>query len=238
MTGHFIDYTGQPEKISSAWLVTFADLIALLLAFFVMMYAAQKVEYGQWQAMVQSLSRSLNTDAGGTVDAPSSKQNIQLRNPRQGADIAYLEALFNGRRATEPALEGVIIQPHDDTLVITLPSAVMFESGRTDLAPGAAKRITAIAALLHNVSNRIDVYGHSDPTLLISERFESNRALSLARAEAVVALIRAAGYARRIGAFGLGATRYGDLAAVEPESRRLNLARRVDIIVQPARERR
>lgn len=238
MTGPFTDYTGQPAKISSAWLVTFADLIALLLAFFVMIYAAQKVEYGQWQAMVQSLSRSLNTDAGGTVDTPSSKQNVRLRNPRQGADIAYLETLFNGRRATEPALEGVIIQPQDDTLVITLPSAAMFESGRTELAPGAKKRIAAIAALLHNVSNRIDVYGHSDPAPLIGQRYESNRELSLARAEVVAELIRAAGYARRIGAFGLGATRYGDLAAVKPESWRLDLARRVDIIVQPARERR
>jgi chemotaxis protein MotB len=238
MISRFPNGRQQSSEISHAWLVTFADLIALLLAFFVMIYAAQKVEYGQWQAMVQSLSRSLSTESGESLKTPSSDENLKPRNPRPGADIVYLEALFNGRRSTEPAFAGVIIQPHDDTLVITLPAAVMFQPGRADPTAGAKKRIAAIADLLHNVSNRIDVYGHSDPAPPKSTRFESNRELSLARAEMVAVLMRQAGYARRIGAFGLGATRYGDLTEIEPESRRINLARRVDIVVQPARERR
>ena len=69
-------YPARTVTARSNWLVTFADLIALVLAFFVMMYATHRVEQGDWQAMVKSLSQSLNAQAdvqempAATADKP------------------------------------------------------------------------------------------------------------------------------------------------------------------------
>jgi flagellar motor protein MotB len=101
----------------------------------------------------------------------------------------------------------------------------------------AEAAIVALAAVLRNVGNRIDVFGHTDPEPVSGARFPSNRALSLARARTVMRMLHDAGYGRRIAAFGLGDTRFGDLARVEPRERRYQLARRVDIVVRPSRER-
>jgi hypothetical protein len=50
-------------------------------------------------------------------------------------------------------------------------------------------------------------------------------------------MLREAGYIRRVAAYGVADSRYADLAAIEPVERRNRIARRVDIVVRPARER-
>lgn len=230
----------QPETnatVGSGWLVTFADLVALVLAFFVMMYATQRVENGSWQAMVQSLSRSLKFDPDA-LDTPNADRNVAFRSRPQAIELAYLEALLSNLRQSEPALAGIVMHRLDDRLIIALPGNLLFYPGRVDPVPGAAKRIAALANLLRNISNRIDIFGYTDPSPVPGQLFESNWELSLARAETIAALMRADGYSRKVGAFGLADTRFEDLAGISSRSRRLQLSRRVDIVVRAVRERR
>jgi chemotaxis protein MotB len=230
----------QPETPYAAgpgWLVTFADLIALVLAFFVMMYAAQRVENGSWQAMIQSLSRSLKVEPS-TLEIPAAPRNVELSNQPQAIDLAYLEALLNDVRASEPALADIVTHRLEDRLIIALPGDLLFQPGRVDPVSGAAQRIAVLANLLRNISNRVDVFGHTDPSPVPGQLFESNWELSLARAETIAAMMRAAGYPRRLGAFGLADTRFEDLAGISSRARKLQLSRRVDIVVRTVRERR
>lgn len=230
----------QPETDSAGgpgWLVTFADLVALVLAFFVMMYATQRVEDGNWQAMIQSLSRSLKVEPTA-LEAPSASRNVALRTQPQAIELAYLEALLNNVRDSEPALAGIVMHRLEDRLIVALPGDLLFYPGRADPMAGAAERIAVLASLLRNVSNRVDVFGHTDPSPVAGHIFESNWELSLARAETVAALLRAAGYPRPVGAFGLADTRFEDLAAIGSPAAKLRLARRVDLVVRSVRERR
>jgi chemotaxis protein MotB len=226
------------EPGGPAWLVTFADVIALLLAFFVMLYSTQRVENGNWQALVESLSQSLHVEKPSELAKPAADENAKLLNRRKGAALSYLETLFRALRKTEPALAGVILQQQEDRLFISFPADLLFASGRADPISAAGERIKVVANLLRNVSNRVDVFGHTDPSPVSGEIFESNWELSLARAEAVAGMMKSAGYGRRIGAFGLGDSRFGDLLSIKPKSRQLRLARRVDLVVRPVREDR
>lgn len=229
----------QPEPNSGrpAWLLSFADLVALMLAFFVMMYATQRVEDGNWQAMAQSLSRSLKVEPASS-DSPSARRNTSLRNQPEAIDLAYLEALLNNIRDSEPALAGMVMHRLEDRLIVALPGDLLFHPGKADPVSGAAGRIAVLANLFRNVSNRVDLFGHTDPSPVSGNTFASNWELSLARAEAVAAMMRAAGYPRPIGAFGVADTRFEDLAAVSSRAAKLQLARRVDIVVRTAKERR
>ena len=228
----------SPEHSAAAranWLVTFADLIALVLAFFVMMYATQRVEQGDWQAMVKSLSQSLNTQSDAQ-DKPAAAKNVSLINRPGAIELSYLEALLRSLQQSEPVLSEILLHRLDDRLIIAFPGDLLFHPGRADPVDGAAHRVAVLANVLRNVSNRIDVFGHTDPSPVAGHVFESNWELSLARAETVAEMLQTAGYPRKLGAFGLADTRFEDLAEIKSRSRKLKLARRVDIVIRPIRE--
>lgn len=225
----------QTASTRSTWLVTFADLIALVLAFFVMMYATQRVEEGHWQAMVKSLSQSLSTQTD-VQERPSATQNVQLLNRPGAIELPYLEALLKGLQQREPLLAKILLHRLDDRLIIAFPGDLLFRPGRADPIDGAAQRIAVLANVLQNVSNRVDVFGHTDPSPVTNGVFESNWELSLARAGTVVDMLKTAGYPRKLGAFGLADTRFEDLVKIKSRSWKQKLARRVDIVVRPIRE--
>ena len=228
----------QAPGMGPAWLLTFADLVALLLAFFVMMYATQRVEQGDWQALIKSLSQSLKTERPREAPSPSAPENLRLLARSQAIELTYLETLLEGLRREEPALENVLFHRLDDRLIIALPADLLFRPGAAEPVPAARERVRDLALILRNISNRIDVYGHTDPTPVGKGGvYASNWDLSLARARSVASMLREAGYQRRLAAFGLAASRFAELAAVEPPARRHMLARRVDIVVRDRRER-
>ena len=228
-------YQAHAVSARSNWLVTFADLIALVLAFFVMMYATHRVEQGDWQSMVKSLSQSLNAQAD-IQGKPTATRNVRLINRPAAMELAYLEALLKGLQQSEPLLSKILLHRLDDRLTIALPGNLLFHPGRADPVDGAAQRIAVLANVLRNVSNRIDVFGHTDPSPVVGHVFESNWELSLARAETVANMLQTAGYPRKLDAFGLADTRFEDLAEISSPSRKLKLGRRVDIVVRPVRE--
>jgi len=228
-------YAARTDAERSTWLITFADLIALVLAFFVMMYATHRVEQGDWQAMVKSLSQSLKTSTE-VAEKPAEPENVRLINRPRAMALAYFEALLRDLQKSEPLLYDIRLHRLDDRLIIAVPGNLLFLPGRADPVDDAARRIAVLANILRNVSNRIDVFGHTDPSPVAGQVFESNWELSLARAETVADMLRSSGYPRKVGAFGLADTRFEDLAEISSLSRKLQLARRVDIIVRPVRE--
>jgi len=220
---------------SASWLIIFSDVVALLLAFFVMMYATQKIQTGGWQAMVQSLSHSLRIDRLQAKRAAAVK-NVEQRDLPPAIDLAYLENLIEGMRNSDVALADVVMTREDDRLIIAIPGDLLFDAGRADPTPRALPRVRLFAEMFRNLSNRIDVLGHADSRLVSGQVFESNRELSLARAETVTEMLRGAGYRRRVGAFGMGDAYYADLAGIDSPETRDRFARRVDIIVRPEAE--
>lgn len=220
---------------SANWLIIFSDVVALMLAFFVMLYATQKVETGGWQAMVQSLSQSLRVDRLQARHA-SADQNVEQRDLPPAIDLSYLQTLIEGMRESDTALTEIVMTREDDRLIIAIPGDLLFDAGRADPTPRAEPRIRLFAELFGNLSNRIDVLGHADSRPVSGQVFESNRELSLARAETVAEMLRGAGYQRRVGAFGMGDAFYADLAGFASPETRDRFARRVDIIVRPEAE--
>lgn len=214
------------------WLVIFADLIALLLAFFVLLYAMQRVQYGAWEAVVESLSRNLHPKPAIELPKPAVDENVSALVRSKAIDLSYLEVLLRSRRESESALAGIMLRRVENQLVIVLPGDLVFMPGKATPVAAAMPKLLELASVLRNINNHIEVRGHSDPTPVDNEQFRSNWELSLARAVAVADRLRAFGYPRPIATFGFADTRFGDVASVEPRARRLNLARRVDIVIR------
>jgi chemotaxis protein MotB len=222
-----------PER--PAWLVSFADLIALMLAFFVLLYAMQRVEHQGWEGLIQSLSRTLRPDLSHQMRQPPVDENVETVRRSRAINLAYLEALLRGHQAEDGVLEGTLLRRRDENLVIMLPGDLLFQPGAAVPIAAAGARLSGLASVLRNFTNRIDIYGHSDPGPLRNPRFTSRWELSLARAEVVAGQLRKFGYRRPIVVFGLADTRFAELAPIRSATRRDRLARRIDIVVRPTR---
>ena len=218
------------------WLVSFADLVALLLAFFVMLFATQRVERLPWEALITSLSRSLNPKQVERTPEPSEERNVRQLSARRAVDLHYLEKLLHGKVADEPALREILIRSGEAQLTIELPADSIFPPGSAILTDGARRVIFSLAGILRNIGNRVDVHGHTDPSPVRGTRHASNWELSIARSTAVADELHRAGYHRKISALGYADTKFLDVAGFGAETRAFSAARRVEVIIRPTRQ--
>ena len=225
--------TGRP-----VWLVTFADLVALLIAFFVMMFATQKVDTGKWESLIQTFSQRLNPAQTVIIARPTADLNIDRLSPVRAIDLGYLEKVIRDKTKIEPDLAGLALFRFDDRLAIALPAELLFAQGRADIETAARPILFTLAGMLGTIGNRIDVTGHADPTPIRAGPFRSNWQLSIARAVSVANELRRAGYHRPLSPSGYGDTRFVDLPPGLSNLEQAALARRVDIVIWPTRDLR
>lgn len=215
------------------WLVTFTDLVALLLAFFVMLFATQKVETVKWSALVDSLSRSLRPSVTKSVQDRFADRNVDQSVARRAIDLSYLELVLRAKIGAESGLQGVLLHKYSDRLVIALSADHLFPVGGAEPTVAAKSTLFLLAGVLRNIGNRLEVYGHTDPAPVSASLYPSNWELSIARADAVARTLRKSGYQRDLSALGFAASRFSDIRGVGSRTRAYGLARRVDIVVYP-----
>lgn len=223
---------GNPQ----AWMVTFTDLVALMLTFFVMLYAMSTVEQQRWQSLVNSLADQLNAVGQQPLAVPEVHRDMPAETPTPGTDLDYLSGLLRGQLLTVPPLDRAVLRREPDRLLVSLPANLLFPPDGADLDARAAQAVFALGGVLRNLPNRIEVVGHADPRPPGPD-FASNWELSLLRARAIGAALVRAGYVGAVVARGYGSGRYGSLPADWAPEKRRALARRVDVVIhESARE--
>jgi chemotaxis protein MotB len=210
------------------WMVAYADMITLLFACFVSLYAtrltfiAPTTEARAGRLPGADLSR---TD-GGRVPLPATGA---------GVDAGLWQALQHvvARAADLGALE---LSADTRGVVISLPEAGSFPVGNADMSPAAERVILDLASVLRSVPNAVRIEGHTDDVPVHTASFTSNWDLSTARATRVVQFFIARGglVPLRLSAAGYGEFR-PRTSNDSPEGRARN--RRVDIVIlSPATE--
>lgn len=219
--------SGQGEQ---AWLVTFTDLVALLITFFVMLFAMSQVEERKWQNLTDALSRNLSLVRDITVALPVEDLDIDTVEFLPGTDLDYLALLLEQHMASEAVLAGGALRRQDDRIVMSLPGELLFAPNSATLSEEGARAAFALTSVLRNLENRIEVTGSADPTRP-GGGFRSNWELSLARAARVATLLSDSGYRRPVVTRGLGDSRFGQLSQDLVPAQRRALGRRVDITI-------
>ena len=213
-----------------AWMVSFTDLIALMLTFFVMLFAMSKVEQRKWQNLTDALSEHLNAVREVPAALPTEQLGIDHVRLLSGTDLDYLAALLSQNMAAAPLLGSGVLTRLGDRIVIALPGDLLFAPGSSELAASGQDALAALGGLLRHVGNRIEVTGHADPRKPVGG-FVSNWDLSLARALRVASLLQRFGYRGEVVARGFGDSRFAALSPRLDPARRLQLGRRVELVV-------
>tara|TARA_R110002096_G_scaffold435927_1_gene664305 strand:+ start:69861 stop:70565 length:705 start_codon:yes stop_codon:yes gene_type:complete len=221
----------QSKSDPNSWMVIFADLLALLLTFFVLMFSMSSVQVAEWQAMVTSLSENLNPERAKIQDIDWNKIDEALTFEETALSLDYLKNIFEEKLSHDPILTRSTVTVLDDRLAISLPADLIFELGQAELAPDARSAMLELGEALRSIDNEVMVVGHSDLEPISGRIYPTNWELSLVRALSISELIRSGGYRGKIEAFGNGSSRFGDLDETIPLDERYHLARRVDVII-------
>lgn len=188
---------------SMRWLLTYADMITLLLAFFVILYSISKVDAKKYREVATSLRGAFGSaspypistaDGGGEQLLPKPDQLLGIvERLRQSLG----EELDAGRIQIERDAAGILLRFQD---------AIFFERGKAELTTEARRILDKVAAVISDLPNAIEAEGHTDTLPIRSAQFPSNWELSVARATAVVRhLLEAHGISPlRLAARGLG----------------------------------
>jgi chemotaxis protein MotB len=230
------------------WLVSYADFITLLFAFFVVLYAFAKADQKrqiQVSTAIDSAFRSLSiapaltriTPANATMQsdvsaAPSYRATELVSAKKVQADLEHMRQDLQRRLSVQIAHRAVSIELGSDGLVISLREAGFFDSGSAIPHPETEATLRQIAEALAASPYDVRVEGHTDTMPIHNAEFDSNWELSSARAVRIARLLlemhtipsqqlSAAGYAE-----------YHPVASNDTADGRAE-NRRVDLVVMP-----
>jgi chemotaxis protein MotB len=240
----------KPHANHERWLVSYADFITLMFAFFVVMYATSKADVKKQVQMAESIDSAFRT-LGLFQDKPTKNGAAGLAHNKEGPivpmnvvmgdelmappavkeDLQKLKERLSGMLSNQIAEHIVSMRIGRDGLVISLREAGFYDSGSAVVHPSSLPTLNKIAGALASSPYDIRIEGHTDNVPIHTEQFDSNWELSTTRATRLTRIFVADGFA----SYRMSASGYAEFHPVAPndtaEGRAQN--RRVDIIVLP-----
>ncbi len=222
---------------SPIWLLSFGDVTALMLTFFVMLFSMSHLQTEKWDAIVSLIS---TTERPERVDKPKpvSEKNIASVTFFNALPVDYLMRILKEKFARDAVLSSAPVSGLDGQVIISLPAAAFFAAGSDKLQEEGGETLSRLAGVLLQFGNQVNIQAHTTPDPPArpqdgGERFGSNWALSLARAMTVASGLEEAGYQAMPTVLGLGDSRFRFLDQRLPEAERYRLADRIDIVILP-----
>jgi chemotaxis protein MotB len=217
-----------PQDNPERWLLTYADLITLLLAFFIVMYSMSRIDAKRFGKVSQALHGILK---GGPSVIHHPRETVNTGHGLLNTgDLNMLQTQFSNDIEQLGRKGDINTEMNERGLVIHIMESAMFDEGSAFLKPKALEILDLVSADIIGMPNHVRVEGHTDNRPIHNADFPSNWELSTARATTVVRyLIERHGFpANKISAVG-----YSEYRPYVPnnsiENRALN--RRVDIVV-------
>ena len=240
----------RPRVNHERWLVSYADFITLMFAFFVVMYATSKADTKKQAQMADSIDSAFRTlglfqqnptknGAAGLAhnqESPITPINIVMGDelmapPAIKMDLEKIKDRLSGMLSNQIADHTVSMKIGRDGLVISLREVGFYDSGAAVVHPSSLPILNKIATALAGTPYDIRIEGHTDNIPIHTEQFDSNWELSTTRATRLTRIFVADNFAP----YRMSASGYAEFHPVAPndtpEGRAQN--RRVDIIVLP-----
>lgn len=184
------------------WLISYADFITLLFAFFVVMYAISVVNEGKYRVFSDALGSAFGGRAAPNAGAEALPVNplatiaARRRTEALRRERERLTTLARDLTSTLAPLvkEGKVrVTQNSRGVSVEINASVLFDSGDATLTPNSKEALLALAVLLRNDQHALQVEGHTDNAPIRSPLFPSNWELSAVRASSVVRLFAEAG---------------------------------------------
>lgn len=223
-----------PRKMKSdaRWLITFADLAAVMVAFFVLIFAMAEVDSSKWDGATAAFDRQFRIAEESVTPRPVETANITQRVAETGLDLRYLERVVRENLNDHEALRDVRMEVSPDQLVLDFPGTLVFATGRVGVTASGREALFALGGMFAGVENQVAVIGQAIPKQTVDGQSDISWEVSLARAARVARALRSAGYDRPIQLQGRSGSRFSGPVPVFPAQSHSTSVSRMEIIVR------
>ncbi len=173
------------------WLLTYADLITLLLGFFVVLYTVSQISAARYKSVTRALQGAFGH---GRVAAVHTDAMIPpIRVTRQMLSDTLTNAIDFALLDQPELRSAVTLVPQLDGIALRFQDRILFDLGEAKVKPEAEKLLLSLAGVLSRFPNRLRIDGHTDDLPIHNAKFVSNWQLSTARAANVAHVLHEKG---------------------------------------------
>lgn len=178
------------EEGAPAWMVTFGDMMSLLMCFFVLLISFSTMDVVKYRSLVGSLRSAFGSQHAIVTRITSGREaTVSLGESQPGKTSLTDDELENELVAaveTEGMTGQATLHRTDRGIVLRVRRDILFEPGTATLLPDAMPLLKKVALVCRYFTRKIYIEGHTDNFPIRSERYLSNWELSSARASSVV----------------------------------------------------
>ncbi len=181
--------SSEPEHNtgSDRYLITYADLITLLLGLFVILYAASQVDKSKFTEISEALSQVFKTDKvlqGGSGELSAGKGVLPQPefSSQQEKSLDEVKSELDSKLSAYLESQQLSIVQNANSVTLTLPEMLLFSSGKADIYPQSYQVLDSVAAAIKNLPFEISIDGHTDNVPIRTFTYQSNWHLSVDRA--------------------------------------------------------
>jgi chemotaxis protein MotB len=217
------------ESDGELWLISYADMVTLLLGFFVILYSFSTIDSKKFAKVTDNMSEALTGDERTSSESKASEIDEDLKKLHYLSMMVSMAGMGSvedvvGRMKSDESREEMVrtarslmdskmALSQDGTLDLAIPSKTMFIPGSAEITPGSYKQLAKIVNYIKKVEGLVDIQivGHTDSSPInksTSNKFSNNWELSAARAGAVAKALEEYGIdAKYLKPSGVGSTR-------------------------------
>ncbi|MCA9766130.1 MAG: OmpA family protein [Carnobacterium sp.] len=235
----------QKTESSGGWIVTFSDLMSLLLTFFILLYSMSSVSEAKFYEASQSLQMALNgrgggetilTDSNSIIDdppvppIPPEEEVVIPKEEGINAEIKELYEKVTNYIEENDMTSKVSIEMDIEGVFVDIQESVLFASGSADVSESGKDTLTLLANLVNSLENDIVIEGYTDDVPIINADFSNNWELSSGRA---ISVLRYLSEEESVDPRRLSAKGYGEYSPSVPNDTNENRAvnRRVNMVI-------
>ncbi|APC39499.1 OmpA/MotB family protein [Clostridium estertheticum] len=236
----------EKEPNAERWMLTYLDLITLLMIFFVVLYASSNADTTKYKQLAKSLNvaisgggasiigsdtaTSVTNSTVTVVDPPETTTNAANSKTAEENNMESIKKNVDTYLKQNGLASSVSTKIDERGLEVSLKTSLLFDVGTAGVKEDSAKKLISIGKILNHVNNYVRIEGHTDSTPMSNNEFKSNWQLSAIRATNVTELlISKAGISPKK----ISAVAYGENRPVATNTTEIGKAknRTVDIII-------
>ncbi|MGL5353838.1 MAG: flagellar motor protein MotB [Clostridium sp.] len=184
------------EHVDETWLIPYADMLTLLLALFIVMFAMSKVDAEKFKKVSAGMNNAFmgGSSALGEGDAEAPIDEVILTNGQiEEQAMNDIKLQVENSLNNDGYSDKVEVSINDDGLQINIKDVILFDSAKADIKNNSNNLLIDIAHAIKGLDNDIKVIGHSDNRPINNSEFVSNWDLSAMRAINIMQFMTSSG---------------------------------------------
>lgn len=217
-------------KSNEGWMLTFADLLSLLLTFFVLVFSMSTIQTGNWGDIVETMNEQFSAARSAVMPKRYEENSTIARSGIRGLNLNYLQALIERSITQSESFKDASVFRENDRVIISVPASGLFDKKDGIFIGDAVDALSHLAGSLVQIKNKLMIAAHTNDQPVLNGKYRSNWELSVTRAQLVAGVMADQGYLQPITVVGHGDSKFTKRGARASLSE-LNAQERIDFIL-------